>query len=208
MIARLFGLGFAATLGACADGAPPVPATPPAVGALVYAAYDCAECHVTGRAPRLEGFGGIARTAAFLRDPDAEAFFGGTRHRGAMPSTRMDRRRVERLAAWLVGGAPDDGAGARDFVKGGCGDCHTDPRPGIAAAEGHVGQTAPTLAGYGSAAWVERFLRDPASPAYFGPRGAGEGGCPPQAEMPAPWREALAQWIAAEGLGPWQDARR
>ncbi len=190
----------------CGENASPVAPVAPA-GALVYALHDCDACHATGQAPRLDGFGSAARTAAFLAHPDAPDFFGGTRHGGAMPAAKMDARRVERLAEWLVSGAPEGHPGARDFVKGGCGDCHTDPRPDVGALERHVGQTAPTLAGYGSPAWIEAFLLAPSEPAYFGEPGEGEVACPPRNAMPAAWRAAVSQWLSDGGPGPWETTR-
>jgi mono/diheme cytochrome c family protein len=58
--------------------------------------------------------------------------------------------------------AADDPAlesGRRLFVSAGCLDCH--------ALEKGKDNGGPTLAGYGSAAWLHGLLRDPGTPAYY-----------------------------------------
>jgi ubiquinol-cytochrome c reductase cytochrome b subunit len=134
----------------------------------------CLECHVlrgegTAKAPRLDGFLSKQWVEAVLRDPNAPDHFGKTKIRGMDPFDQLGPEKLSLLADFLVslrharGGpetsSPAQDAGRRVFEQVGCSDCH--------ALKPDVAGLGPSLARYGSEAWLTGLLRDPGSPLYY-----------------------------------------
>lgn len=163
-----------------AHGVPPEGASallehhPPRRGARLFALH-CQECHrVDGRGgeggPDLTGYLSPAWLEAVIREPRAPHLFGQTKLDGMEPLPREQWGELPGLAAYLSAQQGPTEAARQDpallakgeaaYMELECFACHPiDP--------GEVCE-APSLYGYGSPDWLEAFLKDPASPRFYG----------------------------------------
>lgn len=135
-------------------------------GKRLFAA-NCQQCHKAGgkggdSAPDLTG----VMTAAWVRgvtaDPTQPQYFGRTPVTGMNP-TEATPEELDKLVAYMLslgGTAKTPADGAQLFEDDGCHNCH-----GLAGENARMG---PSLAGYGSRAWLAGAVKTPASPAYYG----------------------------------------
>lgn len=135
-------------------------------GKRLFAAQ-CQTCHRVGdkggdSAPDLTGY----MTADWIRgvtaDPSQPRFFGRTGVEG-MPPTEATPAELDKLVAYqmsLGGAVPEPAGGSELFEELGCQNCHArrDEKP----------RMGPSLAGYGSRAWIAGAIKNPDSPAYYG----------------------------------------
>jgi len=156
----------------------------------------CAACHVLGdigdrakaKAPSLDGWGTEAWILQMMHDPDAKERFGSTPFAGMMPSMDvapkdpkdaesfkpMKPEDMKAAAVFLAaqGDEPGEASPARDtaqveagekIVKSRCTACHTYKGEGDDSSI----EIAPDLARYGSIAWVESQVKNPATKATY-----------------------------------------
>ena len=158
------------------QGVPPAGGTavydndPMVRGRRIFAAR-CAGCHVLGaagepRGPLLTGWSSRAWLTDFLQQPDAPKYFGRTKKLHLMKPVKPVGDELGALVEYIysLGGGTFDAAeaarGQAIFRRESCDDCH--------ATDGKTeGDGAPNLAGRGSAAWVERLVRDPGAGLYY-----------------------------------------
>lgn len=136
-------------------------------GKRLFAAA-CAQCHgaTAGKGPPLgQGYLSRAWIRGVIEHPDAPAYFGRTTISGMEGAAALGADKLARLADFvhaLRSTAPEDPAlesGRRLFQQEGCTECHT-----LSAAEPSA---APSLAGYGSAAWLRGLLSNPGGALYY-----------------------------------------
>jgi ubiquinol-cytochrome c reductase cytochrome b subunit len=135
-------------------------------GKRLFAAQ-CQNCHRLGTkggdsAPDLTGIMTLAWVRAVTKDPSQPRFFGRTTVTG-MPVTDVEPAELDKLAAYqlsLGGALPAPVGGADLFEESGCQTCH--------ARAGEKPRMGPSLAGYGSRAWILGAIKSPDSPAYYG----------------------------------------
>ena len=130
----------------------------------------CTECHTvhgTGgqKAPRLDGVFSRRWIRGVLAHPEAPQNYGNAKVSGMDGYEKLGGERLTLLTEYLYAlrtHAADDPAlesGRRLFIAAGCEECHS-----LSKGKDNGG---PTLAGYGSTAWVTGLLRDPGTPAYY-----------------------------------------
>ena len=134
----------------------------------------CIECHSARgsggqKAPRLDGL--LSRrwirlvSVSAHYDRDRAAYYGNAKISGMEGYEKLGEAKIAQLTEYLYAlrsHAADDPAlesGRRLFKSAGCGECHA-----LAKGKDNGG---PTLAGYGSTAWLTGLLRDPGTPAYY-----------------------------------------
>lgn len=183
----------------------------------------CASCHKLGdlappdgklTAPDLTGFGSKAWALKVMDHPDGEAMFGATPLKGMMPSmtrppedpeaakvfSAMSQADQESVATFLEAqarGEKAEGTPGEKIVKLRCTSCHrldgkTDDEDSL----------APELRGWGSLAWVEAQIANPASGKTY-PKKIGEGdqkGLMPAYEdkLSEADRKLLAVWLVSQ----------
>lgn len=135
-------------------------------GKRLFAA-SCQQCHRVGAkggdsAPDLTGYMSAEWIRGVTADPTKPQFFGRTTVTG-MPPSDVTPDELDKLTAYQMslGGlakAPLDGA--QLFDDDGCHNCH--------ALAGEKPRMGPSLAGYGSRAWIVGAIKNPDSPAYYG----------------------------------------
>ncbi len=135
-------------------------------GKRLFAAQ-CQACHRLGpkggdSAPDLTGYMAYAWVRGVTADPTKPAYFGRTTVTG-MPPTDATPAELDTLTRYQLSLgklAPEPPGGADLFEELGCQACHArageDPRMG------------PSLAEYGSRAWILGAIKNPGSPAYYG----------------------------------------
>jgi ubiquinol-cytochrome c reductase cytochrome b subunit len=135
-------------------------------GKRLFAA-ECQACHRLGdkggdTAPDLTGY----MTADWIRgvtaDPTRPRFFGRTTLT-AMPPTDATPQQLDTLTAYqmsLGALAPEPPGGAELFEELGCQTCH--------ARAGEKPRMGPSLAGYGSRAWIVGAIKNPGALEYYG----------------------------------------
>ncbi len=137
----------------------------------------CGNCHAVngiggGEAPDMADYSSREWLSAFIRNPEEERFFGGTKHETEMEAYGPDKLSdaelsavVEYLAS-LMGEdlAPVDGALAKKgkglFESKDCIDCHMQ-EPG-------EGADGPNLHAHGTRAWVVRMITDSSQEDLYG----------------------------------------
>ncbi|MCA8921906.1 MAG: cytochrome b N-terminal domain-containing protein [Planctomycetes bacterium] len=173
---------------------------PPRWGARLFALH-CQRCHaVDGRGghdgPDLTGYLGRAWLYGVIKDPNDPRFFGHTKIRGMdpLPPDQHDALPglVELLRAQAELGATNPelvAQGEEAFYELECNACHglEDPEEAI---------LGPNLHGYGSAAWLEAFLRDPGGELFYGEDNA----MPASEDLSDAELEALVTYL--RGLAP------
>jgi cytochrome c5 len=149
-------------------------------GLALYREKGCAACHDDTKvaAPRLAGWNTVARTSAFLKDPDGERFFKGSPLEGSMTAFGGDDAAREALARYLLhgNGHPEEAAttpaqlaaGKQAFSDDGCDTCHNAPGKLPRDAGYDPKPTGPDLTGYASFEWTRALIRDVHDPRYFG----------------------------------------
>ena len=135
-------------------------------GKRLFAA-NCQQCHKAGAkggdsAPDLTGIMTPAWVRGVTADPTQPQYFGRTPVTGMQP-TDATPEELDKLVAYMLslGGAakaPPDGA--QLFEDDGCHNCH--------ALAGEPPRMGPSLAGYGSRAWLAGAIKTPGSAAYYG----------------------------------------
>jgi len=132
-------------------------------GARLFARA-CTDCHAQGaKAPKLEGFLSRRWIRETLIHP--EQVYATSKLSGMEGYGKLGEEKISRLVDYLYAlrtHPADDPAlesGRRLFVSEGCAECHALAR---GKSEG-----GPTLAGYGSPAWLRGLLLDPGSPLYY-----------------------------------------
>ncbi len=139
-------------------------------GKRLFAAQ-CQGCHkLDGKggdtAPDLTGIMSLEWIRAVTKDPTKPRFFGRTKVSGMEPTDATDAD-LDKLAAYqrsLGGTAKPPTGGAELFDELGCATCH--------AREGEKPRMGPSLAGYGSHAWLTGAIKTPESPRYYGDQNA------------------------------------
>jgi ubiquinol-cytochrome c reductase cytochrome b subunit len=146
----------------------------------VYREQGCASCHDKEKqaAPRLAGWGTIARTDAFLKDPDDDRFFKHTPLKGSMTAFSGDDEARRNLALYLHhdNGLPADptataetlAAGRKAFVDDGCDTCHNDPQMPLHHQKYDLKQPGADVVGYAGPEWTRGVIRNARHPAYYG----------------------------------------
>jgi ubiquinol-cytochrome c reductase cytochrome b subunit len=131
-------------------------------------AQRCASCHpvggdTRGKGPDLAGYLSERWLAAVIAHPDASEYFGRSGVSGMEPYGHLGMEKLTQLARFLKNGArdPPGSGGAAVFAAAGCGACHS-------IVPGEPGAGAPNLADYGSDAWLQGFIAEPAAPLYYG----------------------------------------
>ncbi len=149
-------------------------------GFKLFDAQQCSGCHALPghpdqpkerKGPALAGLWSREWFVSFLKNPDSDRFYGGTKLEGEMPSYEDEKPDTLRaVAEWLASQTkldydppidPELARRGREIMENqlDCTDCHNlDRTPG----------DAPPLEGIGSRRWLQGFLRDPASPRYYG----------------------------------------
>jgi quinol-cytochrome oxidoreductase complex cytochrome b subunit len=153
---------------------------PSRVGLSLYREKGCASCHddTEVAAPRLAGWNTLARTAAFLKDPDGERFFKGSPLEGSMTAFGGNDQARDALSRYLLHGSghPDEAsttpaqlaAGKQAFSDDGCDTCHNPPEKAPRDAGYDPKPTGPDLRGYASFEWTRALIRDVHDPRFFG----------------------------------------
>ncbi|MEZ6185246.1 MAG: cytochrome b N-terminal domain-containing protein [Planctomycetota bacterium] len=172
---------------------------PPRWGARLFEAH-CQRCHrVNGRGgedgPDLTGYLGRAWLQGVIKDPNDPRYFGHTKLRGMDPLPPEHHDQLPALTEFL---RAQSGLGTTDaalvqqgedaFYELECNACH-----GIEPGEAILG---PNLHGYGSAAWLTGFLRDPAGELYY----FEDNEMPDSADLSDAELEALVTYL--HGLAP------
>ncbi|MCA1829630.1 MAG: c-type cytochrome [Myxococcales bacterium] len=130
----------------------------------------CTECHsLRGsggqKAPKLDGFLSRRWIRGILLHPESADYYGNAKISGMEGYEKLGEQKIGQLTDYLYAlrsHAADDPAlesGRRLFVSAGCAECHA-----LVKGKDNGG---PTLAGYGSTAWLTGMLRDPGTPAYY-----------------------------------------
>ena len=130
----------------------------------------CIECHSARgsggqKAPRLDGLFSRRWIRGVLLHPEAPDYYGNAKISGMEGYEKLGEPKIAQLTEYLYAlrsHSADDPAlesGRRLFKSAGCGECHA-----LAKGKDNGG---PTLASYGSAAWLTGLLRDPGTPAYY-----------------------------------------
>lgn len=135
-------------------------------GKRLFATH-CQTCHKLGAkggdsAPDLTGYMTTAWIRGVTADPSQPAYFGRTPITG-MPVTDATPRELDTLVAYqrsLGGLEPAPAGGADLFEELGCQTCH--------ARAGEQPRMGPSLAGYGSRAWIRGAIKNPEAAAYYG----------------------------------------
>lgn len=135
-------------------------------GKRLFAA-ECQSCHRLGdkggdSAPDLTGYMTAAWIRGVTKDPSQPQYFGRTPVTG-MPVTEATPEELDKLVEYqmsLGGLAPEPTGGGDLFEELGCQTCH--------ARAGENPRMGPSLAGYGSRAWIAGAIKNPGSPAYYG----------------------------------------
>lgn len=135
-------------------------------GKRLFATY-CQQCHRHGAkggdtAPDLTGIMTETWIRGVTADPTQPQFFGRTSVTG-MPVTDATPHDLDALARYemfLGGAAVEPAGGAALFESSGCHTCHAlgDDKP----------KMGPSLAGYGSRAWLAGAIKAPAGPTFYG----------------------------------------
>ena len=135
-------------------------------GKRLFAAQ-CQTCHKLGTiggdsAPDLTGIMTAAWIHDVTKDPTQPRFFGRTPVTG-MPVTDATAAELDKLTAYQMSLGqlvPEPPGGADLFEEQGCQTCH--------ARAGEKPRMGPSLAGYGTRAWIVGAIKNPDSPAYYG----------------------------------------
>lgn len=124
----------------------------------------CTDCHAEGRkAPRLDGLFSRGFIRSALTHP--EQLYATAKLTGMDGYEKLGEQKLNQLVEYLYAlrshpaDEPALESGRRGFVAAGCADCHA-----LAPATSGRG---PSLAGYGSAAWLRGLLHDPGAPLYY-----------------------------------------
>jgi ubiquinol-cytochrome c reductase cytochrome b subunit len=142
-------------------------------GYRLFQSKGCVSCHSEGAedpAPLLAGYGTAARVERFLRNPDADEFFGKTPLKEAMEPVEVDDEVMNGLVAYMMhlGGATEglaaDAAlvakGRASFDDEDCTSCHNDPSWPVEHEEYDATVEGPDLAGYQTFEWTRALIRD------------------------------------------------
>lgn len=131
-------------------------------------AVQCRACHKAqasggDSAPDLTDYLSHAWVGGLILDPNRPAYYGRALP-ATMPATDATADEIAVLTHYVLslgGVASADARGATAFEDNGCSGCH-------AVREGESQRTGPTLAGFGSRAWLRGVIMNPAAPEYFG----------------------------------------
>lgn len=184
---------------------------PVIMGPILYRQH-CAACHPYGgqwakepKAADLKGFGTEEWIWGLVQKPDDPRFLGHTKHREMAEwsqetlaeATEDEREEIRQAVRWLAGhptGVPEEEdespfALGYEAFDAWCIECHTYE------GEGGFNVKGPDFTGYGSAQWIEEFIRNPAAEKFYGD----------EAEMPAfagkltdVQIKVLARWLAGQ----------
>jgi quinol-cytochrome oxidoreductase complex cytochrome b subunit/cytochrome c551/c552 len=138
----------------------------------------CVACHQVGdkgkagrEGPHLNGFLSRDWLRGVLVAPDSPAYFGPSGMEGMKSLAALGEQKLILLTELLFAlrdapGGPQDlppsqESGRKLFESEGCARCH-------ALAPGAATGIGPSLAGYGSAAWLRGLVRDPGAKEYYG----------------------------------------
>lgn len=161
------------------DGVPPGGAAdllwlhPPRRGQRLFAVH-CQSCHLLDgkggkEGPDLTGYLSTSWLEGVIRSPRDPRFFGHTKLEGMEPLAREDWPQLRGLAAFLQAQDPALAptlapalvkAGEDAYYELECHGCHPMEKEEVGSA--------PNLAGYGTAAWLDAFLRDPGHELFYG----------------------------------------
>lgn len=130
-------------------------------------AAECQSCHRLGdkggdTAPDLTDYMTRAWIRGVTADPTQPKYFGRT-GLDMMQPTEATPEQLEILTSYqmsLGGLAPEPPGGAELFEELGCQTCH--------ARAGEKPRMGPSLAGYGSRAWIIGAIKNPGAPEYYG----------------------------------------
>jgi len=150
---------------------------PPRWGKRLFQLH-CQRCHVVdGRGglegPELSGYLGRAWLQGVIKDPNDPRYFGRTEIQDMPALPPESHHALPALVEFVRAQAPELGATNPELVAQGeaffwddslnggesCGSCH-----GLEEGEVNLG---PNLRGYGSAAWLKAFLRDPGGDLFY-----------------------------------------
>jgi mono/diheme cytochrome c family protein len=138
----------------------------------------CVACHQAGdkgkagsEGPHLTGYLSRQWLRGVLLEPDSPAYFGPSGMEGMKSCAGLGEQKLMLLTELLFalreapGGVqelpPSQESGRKLFESEGCTRCH-------ALAPGAATGIGPSLAGYGSAAWLRGLVRDPGAKQYYG----------------------------------------
>jgi len=168
-----------ATKGVLPQGGDAVFENDPLVGAKRLFKETCSSCHAIdgiggAEAPDFADYNSRAWLTAFIRNPEASRFFGGTKHDTEMdpyPADKIPDAQLSALVEFLVSiqGAPPKDLNAGLVQQGatlmsentyGCTDCH----------EYEAGKTgnAPNFRDRGSVQWITSLIKDSGQDHLFG----------------------------------------
>ena len=127
----------------------------------------CRSCHRLGgrggdAGPDLTGYLTEPWVSGLVANPRAPQYYGGAGLDG-MDGAKLDAKELSLVSAYVLslGGRVTEPPGGADlFEDSGCAICH--------ARAGEETKRGPTLAGFGSRAWLRGVVLDPNQPKYFG----------------------------------------
>jgi len=181
-------------------------------GRRLYVERGCASCHDDAEVPSpgLAGWGSRERLVSFLKDPDAERFFGGTPLEGQMMAVDSEGEDLDGLTDYLraLGGQQEGSAASRArgraiFAEE-CTICHNDPAHDARHPDYMLGHAGPDLAGLYGYEWTRALIRDASHPTFYGSVLTDadlERAMPAYPDMPDDELDLLVRWLLAGAPG-------
>jgi len=192
-------------------------------GLKLYESKGCASCHngdkkddkgeftSKRKGPSLVDFGSPKRLERFIKNPDADEFFGRTVFKGEMPEWEGDEADLKAVVAWLtsLSGRPHDfnpelvKRGYDVFSDGDCTGCHNDTKANP-LSDDYEDQAGPDLVGFQGYEWLRGLIRHASDKRYYGgslSKASAKKAMPSYPDLSNDELDLLVTWILAGAPG-------